>query len=273
MNTSIRFFGAGNMATALLKGLITRGFQCEKIALSDPNAHQLEFLSSQYQVKTTPKNTEFITGFDVFILAVKPQIVMPLLDEIKQALPSEALVISIAAGITIKQITDKIGNHWPVVRCMPNTPAIVHAGATALYANEAVTEKQKKRAHTIMSAIGMNIWLTQEEQLNAVTALSGSGPAYFFLIMEKMIETGIKMGLTPDIAKQLCLQTALGAAQLAITSEESPAVLRKNVTSPNGTTEKAIQTLEKYDIGLIFEEALFAAQQRAKDLSQEASHL
>jgi len=273
MNTKIRFFGAGNMAGAMVKGLITRGFEAQNIALSDPNLSILEFLASQYPVITSTDNSALLEGFDVFILAVKPQTMMALLDEIAGRLPRNALVLSIAAGVTTSQISQKLGRHTAIVRCMPNTPAIVHVGATGLFAGQTVNENHKQLAYKIMSAVGMSIWLSTEDQIDAVTALSGSGPAYFFLVMEKMIAAGIQMGLSADVAKQLCLQTALGSAQLAITSADPPSILRKNVTSPNGTTERAISVLEKNDLGAIFESALFAAQKRAQELSKEIAPL
>ena len=269
MNTKIRFFGAGNMASAMVKGLITRGFEAHDIAVSDPNRLTLEFLASQYPIVTIADNTAYLDGFDVFILAVKPQSMMILLDEIAEQLPKNALILSIAAGVTTSQRAEKLGKSTAIVRCMPNTPAIVHVGATGLFASQTASEKHKQMAYKIMSAVGMSIWLSTEDQIDAVTALSGSGPAYFFLVMEKMIAAGIQMGLSADVAKQLCLQTALGSAQLAITSADPPSLLRKNVTSPNGTTERAISVLEQNDIGAIFESALFAAKKRAQELSKE----
>jgi pyrroline-5-carboxylate reductase len=269
MNTKIRFFGAGNMASAMVKGLITRGFEAQSIAMSDPNLSTLEYLASQYPIITTTENTAYLDGFDIFILAVKPQVIMMLLDQIAGRLPKNALVLSIAAGVTTSQIAQKLGRNTAIVRCMPNTPAIVHVGATGLFASPSTSESHKQVAYNIMSAIGMSIWLSEEAHIDAVTALSGSGPAYFFLVMEKMIAAGIQMGLSADVAKQLCLQTALGSAQLAITSSDSPHILRKNVTSPNGTTERAISVLEQHNLGAIFESALFAAKKRAQELSTE----
>ena len=179
----------------------------------------------------------------------------------------KALIISIAAGITLGQLEHWLGADMPIVRCMPNTPALVEAGATGLYANTNVDPGQREQAKTIMNSVGLAIWVDNEDQIDAVTAVSGSGPAYFFLVMEAMIEAGKELGLSEPVAKQLTLQTALGSAQMAITSDEDAAELRRRVTSPGGTTEAAINIMENKQLRAIFMDALRGAYDRSKELA------
>ncbi len=268
MSTKITFIGAGNMATSLAGGMIAKGMDPINITLSDINEQQLQQVRKQLQVNTTRDNINACQKADVVVLAVKPQVMgevlAPLADLFRQRKP---LIMSIAAGITLSQLEGWIGSELPIVRCMPNTPALVETGATGLFANANVSQPQREQARSIMGAVGLALWLESEDQIDAVTAVSGSGPAYFFLVMEAMIAAGKSLGLSDQVAKQLTLQTALGSAQMAITSDVEPAELRRRVTSPGGTTERAIGILEDNQLRETFAKALEGAYQRSKELS------
>ncbi len=271
MNSSkLAFIGAGNMASSIIGGLVSKGFAPKRIIASDPLPATLENLKAIAPVRTASDNIQAVLDADVVILAVKPQamkeVLLPLAATLQQKRP---LIISIAAGIEIRSIEQWLGEALPIVRCMPNTPALVQVGATALFANAAVSTEQKRLADTILRAVGIALWVDEEAQLDAVTALSGSGPAYFFLVMEAMQAAGETLGLNPDVAKTLTLQTALGAAQMAISSAVDAAELRRRVTSPKGTTERAIATLEQGGLRELFERALTDACARSKELAQE----
>jgi len=271
MNTTkIAFIGAGNMAAALVEGLINKGLNAEQVIMSDPSKDRLAYVEKTFGVKTSSNNRTAADQADVIMLAVKPQIMSAILDDLKPAVAdSSKVIISIAAGITLARLAKSLGNETALVRCMPNTPALVQTGATGMFANEHVSSAQKALAEQILQAVGIVVWLEQEQQLDAVTALSGSGPAYYFLVMEAMIAAGEAMGLTPNTAKQLTLQTALGAAKMAGTGDVDPAELRRRVTSPGGTTEEAIHSLEKNQLVGIFGQALAAAKRRSEELGQQ----
>lgn len=264
----ITFIGAGNMAASLVGGMITRGFQADRITLADVNAERLLYLATQHGVRTTAVNSEAIADADVIVLAVKPQhmaeAAAPLANAIQTRNP---LVVSIAAGIPIARLQQWLGANTAIVRCMPNTPALVQSGATGLYASPQVSEEQRTLAHTMLAAVGLALWLDNEAQLDAVTALSGSGPAYFFLVMEAMIDAGITLGLDAALSRQLTLQTALGAAHMAIGSDHAPAELRRQVTSPGGTTQAALDVFEQARLRDIFLQALLAARDRSRQLA------
>lgn len=268
--TTIAFIGAGNMATALAEGLIDKGLNAEQVIMSDPSKDRLAYVEKTFGVKTSSNNRAVADQADVIVLAVKPQIMSAILDDLKPVMAdSSKVIISIAAGITLASLAQGLGRETALVRCMPNTPALVQTGATGMFANEHVSSAQKALAEEILQAVGIVVWLEQEQQLDAVTALSGSGPAYYFLVMEAMIAAGEAMGLTPDTAKQLTLQTALGAAKMASNSDVEPAELRRRVTSPGGTTEAAIQSLEKNQLVAVFGQALAAAKRRSEELGQQ----
>ncbi|HQW54444.1 MAG TPA: pyrroline-5-carboxylate reductase, partial [Acinetobacter sp.] len=203
--------------------------------------------------------------------AVKPQVLATVLQPLKGLL-SNKLVISIVAGAEIQTISDLIGGSERIVRVMPNTPALVQTGAHGLYATAAVNTRDRELSSQILAATGLTIWVDTEAQIDAVTAVSGSGPAYFFYLMESMILAGKSLGLDEKVATALTLQTALGAAQMAITSSNSPAELRKNVTSPNGTTQAALDVFDQAEISQHIQSALAAAQQRSQELAQELSN-
>jgi len=268
--TNIAFIGGGNMASAILGGLIENGYNSQHILVGDPSKEKLDELKAQFSVQVFSDNQTVIKQADVVILAVKPQVmqqvIAPLADTLKDKQP---LVISVAAGISLESLANWTDASLAIVRCMPNTPALVQQGASGLLANAQVSQEQKQLTDDILKAVGLSVWVENESQLDAVTALSGSGPAYFFLFIESMIAAGEKLGLASETAKTLALQTALGAATMASKSEHEPAQLRKNVTSPNGTTEQAILTFQKLGMENMVEQAMTAAFNRSIELSEE----
>lgn len=269
-NIHIAFVGAGNMATSLVGGLVARGLPARSLSASDPSVEALRKLEQAFGIRVASDNIDAVRDADVIVLAVKPQVMKPVAQGLAPALSGrKALVISIAAGISLDSLQNWLGRQVPIVRCMPNTPALVGLGATALYANSLVTNEQKQLASDILGAVGISLWLQHEQELDAVTALSGSGPAYYFLLMEAMMASGIRMGLTAATAKQLTLQTALGAATMAMNSEDNPAELRRKVTSPKGTTEQAIASFQRDHFEAMVDRALEAARQRSISLSEE----
>lgn len=268
MTTKITFIGAGNMASSLAGGIIAKGYDPLHITLTDVNDSQLAQARSNLHVNTSRDNLSACQKADVIVLAVKPQVmgdvIAPLQAIVTQRRP---LIISIAAGITLAKLEGWLGADAAVVRCMPNTPALVEAGATGLFANANVSPSQREQARAIMASVGLALWVDNEDQIDAVTALSGSGPAYFFLVMEAMIAAGKAMGLSEQVARQLTLQTALGSAQMAITGSVEPAELRRRVTSPGGTTERAISIMEQQGLRDTFLQALKGAYDRSKELA------
>jgi len=221
-------------------------------------------------VNTSTINADIIATADVVILAVKPQVMRDVLAPLKDLLTSKKpLLISIAAGIESNSLQNWAGEAVPIVRCMPNTPALLQVGATGLYATSDVTSTQRETAETILSAVGIVVWANEESELDAVTAVSGSGPAYFFLLMEAMQQVGEQLGLSDEAAAQLTQQTALGAARMALESDVDVAELRKRVTSPNGTTQAAVESFQANDIHGMVEKALNAAFTRSQALAKE----
>lgn len=269
LNCNITFIGGGNMAQALIGGLISRGLPATRITVSDP-VEQVRQLLQEKDVHVTEDNIAAIKNADIVVFAVKPQVLGTVLKPLN-GLFENKLIISIVAGAEIKTIADLTGNDR-IVRVMPNTPALVQTGAHGIYANADVNSKDRELATQVLAATGLTIWVNSEAQIDAVTAVSGSGPAYFFYMMESMIRAGQNMGLDEKVATALTLQTALGAAQMAITSASSPAELRKNVTSPNGTTQAALEVFDRAQISQNIQTALAAAQKRSQELAQEISN-
>ena len=269
LNQNICFIGGGNMAQALIGGLLSRGLPTTRITVSDP-VEQIRQILEEKGIQTTTDNVEAIQNADVVVLAVKPQVLATVLQPLKGLL-SDKLVISIIAGAEIQTISELIGGSQRIVRVMPNTPALVETGAHGIYASEAVNAQDRELTSQILAATGLTIWVDSEAQIDAVTAVSGSGPAYFFYLMESMIRAGKNLGLDEKVATALTLQTALGAAQMAITSSNSPSELRKNVTSPNGTTQAALEVFDRAKISQNIQAALAAAQKRSQELAQELS--
>ncbi|MDC1436681.1 pyrroline-5-carboxylate reductase [Gammaproteobacteria bacterium] len=265
---SIAFIGAGNMATALIKGLLAKGYPCANIWASDPNNEQLEKLKKDTNINVSNDNPAVIQQADVVVLAVKPQLINEVLQPLQKALNTKAvLLISIAAGISINTLESLSSAKQAIIRCMPNTPALVDAGASALYANTNTSEAQQQQAQSILSAVGIVCWLQNENDIDTVTALSGSGPAYFFLFIEALQAAAIEQGLDPDIANKLALQTAFGAAKLALSGDGDVAELRRKVTSPGGTTEAALAQFEKDDFSNIIARAVATAKAKSEELA------
>lgn len=268
LNCNISFIGGGNMAQALIGGLIARGVPTTRITVSDP-VEKVRALLAEKDLHVTDDNLAAIRDADIVLFAVKPQVLASVLAPLKGLLAGK-LVISIVAGAEIATIAQLLGTDR-IVRVMPNTPALVQTGAHGLYAGEAVSTEDRELASQVLASTGLTLWVNSEAQIDAVTAVSGSGPAYFFYMMESMIRAGKNMGLDEKVATALTLQTALGAAQMAITSANSPAELRKNVTSPNGTTQAALEVFDRAQISQNIQTALAAAQKRSQELAQELS--
>lgn len=269
--SKLAFIGAGNMASSIIGGLVAKGYPARSIMASDPLEATLDRLKTGVApVRTTTDNQKAVADADVVVLAVKPQAMKAVLEPLAATLrENRPLIISIAAGIEIRSIETWLGDALPIVRCMPNTPALVQTGATGLFANAAVSAAQKTQADNILRAVGIALWVSSEADLDTVTAVSGSGPAYFFMVMEAMQAAGEQLGLAPDVAKQLTLQTALGAAQMAIASDVDAAELRRRVTSPNGTTERAIAAFEAGGLRELFLKALTDCRDRSIELARE----
>lgn len=263
------FIGAGNMARSLAGGLLKNGWARNRLALSDPDATQRQALERLLKLKTYAVNDDLAGRADILVLAVKPQI----LQTVARALAPKVqrkrpLVISIAAGIRLDDLQNWLGGGLPIVRAMPNTAALIGSGASGLYANELVTGSMRERAESILRAVGVAVWVPHEDQIDVVTALSGSGPAYFFLVMEALENAAIAEGLDRATARLLTLETAVGAAKMALEGAEEPASLRARVTSPGGTTERAIHVLEHDGIRTLFLQAIRAAVARARELGK-----
>ena len=267
------FIGGGNMGRCLVGGLISDGHPCEHLRVSDPDPERLQVFGERFGVRTGNDNRSTIAGADVVILAVKPQVVRAVVEDVAETLRAQGpLVLSIVAGLRTDVLRkwigpEGIGPEVPIVRAMPNTPASVRSGAAALYAEAgSVGRGHRDSAESILRAVGSTVWVEDEALMDTVTALSGSGPAYFFLLMELIERAGVSMGLAPESARLLTLQTAFGAAKMALESETPAAVLRAQVTSPGGTTEQAIKTFQDCGIESIVTRALRAAEARSREL-------
>lgn len=266
-STRIAFIGGGNMARSLITGLLAAGWNQARIRVSEPLAEQRKVLADM-GVTAVASNDEAIVDAAVVVLAVKPQLLSKVLRDLR-GLENAQLLISIAAGVPLTAIRQWSSPDQPVVRCMPNTPALLRAGITGLFADERVNAAQRQLAEQILAAAGKVIWVADEAQLDAVTAVSGSGPAYFFYLMEAMVDAGVSLGLDEETATLLTLETAYGAALMARAGDRAPARLRANVTSPGGTTERALSILEAAGVRRSVEEALTGAAQRSKELAEE----
>ncbi len=268
MNT-IGFIGAGNMAEAFIKGVISSGlYTPDSVMAADPREERLEFLAEEYGIRTTVDNTTLVAESAIIFLSVKPQNMAKMLEGIAGKLRKDALIISIAAGVTTSYLVDRLGD-VAIIRTMPNTPAMVDEGATAIF-NRSASPEALNRAVELFSAVGKVVVLDDEGLLDAVTAVSGTGPAYFFLLMEEMVRSAEELGIPSDAAEELVYQTAKGAGALAMVAyarNESPAELRRKVTSPGGTTEAAMRVFREGNFG----GSVFAAIARARDRSRELS--
>jgi pyrroline-5-carboxylate reductase len=270
----IGFIGGGNMASSLISGLIASGHAPDQLWVSDINPDTLKALADNLKVNVSASNDVVIDKADVIVLAVKPQVLGDVAQKASAAIRQrKPLVVSIAAGISQSSLSRWLGTDCAIVRCMPNTPALVLTGATALHANNKVSKEQRNLAENILRSVGIALWVQDEGQLDAVTAVSGSGPAYFFLLMEAMERTAVELGLTEATARLLVQQTALGAAKIALESSESPEQLRKRVTSPGGTTQKAIETFQQGEFTELVRKALHAARDRSIEMSKQTEQI
>jgi pyrroline-5-carboxylate reductase len=268
--SKIGFIGGGNMAASLIGGLVSDDFTADNIMVAEPTSARRDELAAQFGVRTTGDNAKLTSEVDVVVLAVKPQVLQEVCASIAAAAQKDTpLFLSIAAGIRVADIDRWLGDNCAIVRSMPNTPSLLKSGATALYANPRVDKSQHELAEGILRAVGLTLWVDDEKQLDAVTALSGSGPAYFFLLIEMLQQSGTALGLPEQSARLLALQTAFGAAKMALESSDDPAELRRRVTSPGGTTERAIDILEQGGIRELFEQALSEARDRAVELADQ----
>ncbi len=274
---TIGFIGGGNMASSLIGGLINAGVSASAITVSEPETNRNQALKTQFQINTVTDNNQLM-DCEIIVFAVKPQLLKTVCQQLETTEENSPLFISIAAGIRStdinrwlksNQTTNDLSQDNAIVRCMPNTPALVQTGASGLFASLEVNEEQKTQASQIMEAVGIVVWVDKEEQLDAVTAISGSGPAYYFLMMEAMQQAGEKLGLSAETAKKLVLQTALGASRMAMESTESTTILRQQVTSKGGTTEQAILSFQSADFNQIVWNALKAANDRSISLANE----
>ncbi len=269
MRETIGFIGGGNMARSLAGGLIARGLAAQQIIISDPVPAQLEALATQLGVRTTPDNNVAAKDADVVILAVKPQDLRSVAESLATPLQARRpLVISIAAGIRSSDIERWLGG-IPVVRAMPNRPALQNCGVTGLYAAPAVPAAARALAAEILDAVGVTVWVSEEAQMDAVTAVSGSGPAYFFLLVEMIEAAGISLGLSAEVSRRLAIETAYGSGCMARESVDPPADLRKQVTSKGGTTEAALRHLEAHGVRSLFTQAITAAAQRSAEMAEQ----
>ncbi len=266
----IVFIGGGNMARSLIGGLVAGGWPAERIGVTDPSRDQRERLASRFGVATSDDNRAAVANADVVVLAVKPQLMEQVCQDLAPALADrQRLIVSIAAGVRMDAITRWLSYDGPIVRCMPNTPSLVQAGITALFPNDRVSEDQRSTAESILRAGGSVIWVDDEKLLDTVTGISGSGPAYFFRMMEALEEAGVARGLPRDKARLLVIETALGAARMALESEDDPGTLRQNVTSKGGTTAAALDTFEAGGLAELVDRAVGAATDRAAELGDQ----
>ncbi|WP_339882706.1 pyrroline-5-carboxylate reductase [Vreelandella maris] len=272
MANKITFIGAGNMASAIIGGLIDSGVAPSTITATAPNDSELASIKQRLDINTDTDNNAAVAEADVVVLAVKPQIMRTVCAALRDSVQRQRpLVISIAAGLDASTIDQWLGGQNAMVRCMPNTPSLVGYGASGLYANAKVSDEQRDVATQLMEAVGIVEWVEEEALLDAVTAVSGSAPAYFFLMFEAMEEAAVKLGLPAATARRLAIQTALGAATMAQQSDKDPATLKQNVMSPGGTTERAIQHMEEAQLRTTIADAMQACADRAQAMAKELS--
>ena len=258
------------MSECLIGGLLASGHKASLIRVSEPEKNRRELLESKYGVIALEDNIDLVNHCDMILFAVKHQLLRQVALPLKLTVQERKhAIISIAAGVRSADLEKWLGGELAIVRVMPNTPALVRAGASGLYANHRVTDQQKNLAESIMRAVGLTVWLENESQIDIVTALSGSGPAYIFRIIEAMENAATKSGLARETSRLLAIETVLGAAKLAVESEDSPAELRHKVTSPGGTTEQGLIKLEQGDIEQLIQNVINAAIERSQEMGDE----
>ena len=273
-NKKLGFIGGGNMAEAMIKGLLSASFiEAKNIFVSEPSEAKRDTLHAEYKIKVSADNRELVKKCDILILAVKPQIFQEVLVDICSLVDSDKLVISIAAGVPISIIDDALrgdkNKKFSIVRTMPNTPALVQEGVTAIASGKHVNKTDVKIAHRIFEAVGRTVDV-EEDQLDAVTGLSGSGPAYIFMLIEALSDAGVKMGLSREVSTTLTIQTVLGSAKLARESGKHPGELKDMVTSPGGTTISGLHALEEGSFHTTLMNAVEDATLRSRELGQSA---
>ena len=267
---TIAFIGAGNMASAIFGGMVDAGYPADRIIATARSRETLDALEQRYGVSTTQDNAYAVSQADVVVLGVKPQMMHDVCQALTPAVQNrKPLIVSVAAGITCDSLERWLGGDLAIIRCMPNTPSLVGVGASGLYATAQVTEEQRGLMDEMLTAVGIVEWVEEEGLLEAVTGISGSGPAYFFLFIESLEAAGIELGLNAETARRLASQTARGAAEMAFSSEHEPAELRRRVCSPNGTTERAINSFEEDGLRDIVARAAKASSVRAAELARE----
>jgi pyrroline-5-carboxylate reductase len=270
MKKRIAFVGGGNMATCLVGGLIARGTMAATIVVADPVESQRQKLQAKFGVQTEESGATAVQEADVVVLAVKPQQMAEAARAIAPTVTGRRpLVISIAAGIRLADLGRWLGPGVPLVRTMPNLPALIDAGVTALFAPPEVDAEARRDAETILGTCSKTVWIEREELMDVVTAVSGTGPAYFFLLMEVLQAAAVDLGLDPETARTLCIETAQGAGRMAAASEFAPATLREQVTSRGGTTAAAMHVLNDAGVRDIFARAVAAASDRSSELARE----
>ncbi|MDA5133108.1 pyrroline-5-carboxylate reductase [Psychrobacter sp. ANT_H3] len=271
-NKKISFIGGGNMAQALISGLVSCGVKPSLITVADPSSEAREQLAAKglNTVDPTADAKAAVIGADIVVLAVKPQVMKAVVSGFADVLDTQ-LVISVAAGLSTELLSNMLGSYGDIVRAMPNTPAMIQMGATGLYGTDDISAEQKQLATAVMEASGLVMWVDNEEHMHAVTAVSGSAPAYMFYFIEAMVDGAVALGLDKEQASALALQTMLGAAKMALGSEDAPSELRRKVTSPNGTTQAAIESMQANDISRQIIEAMQACYDRSQALSEEMS--
>ena len=267
MEHTISFIGAGTVTKAIIGGLSSGGTSYH-LRASDISHSARQSLSDLYKVQVFANNLDPLPGSDVILCAVKPQDMPAVLDELNGHIQPDQLLISVAAGTNCRRINKALGKHQAIVRTMPNTPAMIGLGITGMYANQYCSDQQRWLAEEIFSAVGEFVWVDQESEIDSVTAVSGSGPAYFFYLIEALRDSAVSMGLAPETADRLVLKTAVGAAALANGSELGIRELRKQVTSAGGTTEAAINTLEQGAFKELMDSAMKRAEARSRELAQ-----
>jgi len=270
---TISFIGAGNMASAIIGGMLDSGFKAANIWVSAPDDNHLQSIRKQFGVSVTTDNRYCAEQADMVVLAVKPQVMASVCADIAPVVQNtRPLMVSIAAGLEASTLDEWLGGGLPLVRVMPNTPSLVGRGAAGLYANDQVKEKQKTMVESVFNSIGSALWVDDESLLHAVTALSGSGPAYFFLMLEALEEAATDAGIAGETARALAIQTMAGAAEMAGRSEHDPGQLKRNVMSPGGTTEQAIQTFEEGGMRDLVKKAYSAAYKRSGEMAKELAN-
>lgn len=266
----VAFIGAGNMGGAILRGLIKQGFPAASLMATSRDLESLELLAKETGITITTDNQQAAAWADMLVLGVKPQVMQEVcLSLVEVVQEKKPLILSIAAGLTSDLLLGWLGGNLPLVRSMPNTPSLLGAGVAGLYATARVNEQQRAWVEQITQAVGQAYWVEEEQQLDAVTAISGSGPAYYFLFTEALAVAGEKLGLSSELALELAKATAAGAGKMLVESEDLPAELRRKVTSPGGTTEQALKTFIEQGLPELVESAAQAAANRAAELAEE----